>query len=309
MYRIQRKTTIYYSIMNDVNWDGFRYFMAAAEAGSLSAAAKQLNSNQPTVGRHIDALESSLEIKLFQRSVKGLSLTQEGQYIFEQSQHIQNSVLKIQRTALSDKEKVSGTVRLSMPEGLGLEVFTPALNNFYQQYPHIKLILNVSSSTANLTQGEADIAVRLFRPEEANLVVKKLGEMRMGIFASTQYRHNYGLPENKKDLFQHRVVTYGERLSMLPENQWMLKHSDKSLCVLSSDSTIARLKATISGAGISVLPEIFKQTNSELLPVLKSILLPAHNIWLVYHKDLRHTGRVRAVVDFISAYLAAALAG
>ena len=294
--------------MNNINWDGFRYFMAAAEAGSLSAAAKQLNSNQPTVGRYIDALESALEVKLFQRSVRGLSLTQEGQHIFEQSQNIQDYVLKIQRAVLSDKEKISGTVRLSMPEGLGLEVFAPVLNDFHQQYPHIKLILNISSSSVNLTQGEADIAVRLFRPEEANLVVKKLGEMKMGIFSSAQYITNYGLPKNKKDLFQHRIVTYGDQLSMLAENQWLLKHSDESLCALSSDSTAARLKATLSGSGISIFPEIFMQTNPELLPLLKSVSIPAHHIWLVYHKDLRHIGRIRAVVDFVSHYLSNALA-
>jgi len=294
--------------MNNINWDGFRYFMAAAEAGSLSAAAKQLNSNQPTVGRYIDALESALEVKLFQRSVRGLSLTQEGQHIFEQSQNIQDYVLKIQRAVLSDKEKISGTVRLSMPEGLGLEVFAPVLNDFHQQYPHIKLILNISSSSVNLTQGEADIAVRLFRPEEANLVVKKLGEMKMGIFSSAQYSTTYGLPKNKKDLFKHRIVTYGDQLSMLAENQWLLKHSDESLCALSSDSTAARLKATLSGSGISIFPEIFMQTNPELLPLLKSVSIPAHHIWLVYHKDLRHIGRIRAVVDFVSHYLSNALA-
>jgi DNA-binding transcriptional LysR family regulator len=289
--------------MNNVDWDGFRYFLAAAEAGSLSAAAKQLSSNQPTVGRHIDALEASLETRLFQRSVKGLNLTQEGQYIFEQSQLILESVLKIQRAISGDKESVSGTVRLSIPEGLGLEVFAAALNDLYKQYPKIKLVLNVTSNAVNLTQGEADIAIRLFRPEEANLVVKKLGEMKMGLFASKQYSLDRGLPENELDLFNHRTITYGDQLSILAENQWLLKHSDDSLCTLSSDSTAARLKATVSGAGISILPQIFKLTNPQLVPLLKYAPLPEHTAWLVYHKDLRHVGRIRAVVDFVSRHL------
>ena len=173
--------------MNSMNWDGFRYFVAAAETGSLTAAAKQLDSNQSMVGRQIDALESALGITLFQRSVKGLMLTEEGAFILEQSLLMQAQVTKIQRTVQGDVEEISGTVRLALPEGLCLEVLTPSLPQFYTAYPNINLILNVSSNTANLTRGEADIAVRLFRPTEANLVAKYLSAMTMGLYASPVY--------------------------------------------------------------------------------------------------------------------------
>ncbi len=189
--------------MNSMNWDGFRYFIAAAEAGSLSAAAIALESNQSTVGRHIDALETALAIKLFQRSVKGLSLTEEGQVIYEQAQHIQNSVVKIQRVIQGGEATASGTVRLSLPEGLGQEILIPALEKFYQQYPQVKLIFNVSPTTANLTQGEADVAVRLFRPEEPDLVVKFLGEMKLGLYASESYKENFGLPGQLRAVVMH----------------------------------------------------------------------------------------------------------
>lgn len=283
-----------------MNWDGYRYFIAAAEAGSISAAAKKLDSNQSTVGRHIDSLESALGIKLFQRSVKGLSLTEEGQAVFEQSQHIQNAIVKIQR-AVQGKEKVaSGTVRLSLPEGLGQEILIPALDSFYKLYPQVKLIFNVSATTANITQGEADVAVRLFRPEEADLVIKYLGEMKMGLYASKSYQKNYGLPGGLKDLRKHKVITYGDHLSVLPENQWLINHSNESLRILRSDSTVTRFKATVSGVGISLQPEVLAQTDSDLIRLFKSAKLPAHKVWLVYHKDVRHMTRVRAVTDFIS---------
>lgn len=289
--------------MNNMNWDGYRYFLAAAEAGSLSAAAKQLRSNQSTVGRHIDVLESELGIKLFKRSVKGLSLTEEGQAIFEKSQDIFNSIVKIQRVIEGGKETVSGTVRLSLPEGLGQEILIPALDTFYQLYPNVKLIFNVSATTANLTQGEADIAVRLFRPEEADLVIKYLGEMKMGLYASEKYKNNHGVPNRLKDLRKHKVITYGDHLSILPENQWLLNHSDESLRILSSDSTVTRFKATISGVGISLQPEVLAQTDSNLIRLFKAAKLPAHKVWLVYHHDLRNISRIRAVVDFISSCL------
>ena len=289
--------------MNRINWDGLRYFVTAADAGSLSAAAIQLGSNQPTVGRHIDALELELGIKLFQRSVRGLSLTQEGQYIYEQSKHIHNSVLKIQRSIQRDKDTVSGTVTLSVPEGIGQEILIPALPDFYHKYPNIDLIINVSASTANLTLGEAEIAVRLFRPEETNLVVKHLGEMKLGLYASAMYEEKHTLPITINDLYNHRIIVYGNQLNNLPENQWLLKHTDKSLRVFSSDSTISRLKATRAGIGISIQPLIIAQNKPDLLPILQRTEVPSHNAWLAYHKDFRQVSRIRAVIDFVSNLL------
>lgn len=289
--------------MNNTNWDCYRYFIAAAESGSLTGAAKKLGSNQPTVGRQIDALESALGIKLFQRSVKGLILTEEGAFVLEQSQLLQSVVDKIQRNHQGNNEDISGTVRLALPEGLCVEVLTPVLPDFYATYPKINLILNVSSNTTNLTRGEADIAVRLFRPKESNIVAKYLGRMTLGLFASAEYLKAYGVPEKTSELKQHRIITYGDQLSALTENQWLLKYSDSTSGILSSDNTIARLKATVAGVGISVQPKLFSRMNPELVPVLEKSKLPDHEVWLAYHNDLRHLARIRAVVGFLSEEL------
>ena len=293
--------------MNSINWDGFRYFVAAAETGSLSAAAKLLDSNQPTVGRHVDALEAALGIKLFQRHAKGLTLTQEGAYILEQSLSMRSLVVKAKRAVQEGGEEIGGTVRVAIPEGLCMEVMLPALPEFYKQYPQINLILNVSPSTANLTSGEADIAIRLFRPDDANLVVRHVGDMEMGLYASNEYCVNHGTPAKIADLKHHRIIAYGDALSALPENQWLTDHATSSRCILRSDSTMARLKATLMGLGISIQPHMFSRTNKDLNPLIKDTVIPGHEIWLVYHNDLRNIGRVRAVVDFVSSKLALAL--
>ena len=289
--------------MHSMNWDGLRYFTAAAEAGSLSAAATLLDSNQSTVGRHIDTLESSLGIKLFQRSVRGLSLTEDGQAIYEQAQYIQDSIVRIQQLAQGAEVDASGTVRLSLPEGLGQEVLIPALDDFYQQYPNVKLVFNVSATTANLKQGEADVTVRLFRPEEPNLETKFLGEMTLGLYASNAYKDNHGLPKQLKEIRKHRVIVYGEHLSILPENQWLLNHSEDALRILSSDSTVTRFKATASGVGLSLQPDVLARTSPNLIRLFKSAQLPSHKVWLVYHEDVRKIPRIRAVVDFLSTCL------
>jgi DNA-binding transcriptional LysR family regulator len=286
--------------MNNLNWDGLRYFIAAAEGGSLTAAAKTVGSNQPTVGRYIDALEAELGSKLFQRSVKGLALTEEGTDLLEHCREIQSLIVRIERTVCGE-EAISGTVRLALPEGLCLEVLVPRLPQFYHDYPDIKLILNVSSNTANLTRGEADIAVRLFRPAETNLVARKLGEMSMGLYASRSYIDTFGHPAQVDELAQHRLITYGDQLATLSENRWLLEHASPASQVLCSDSTAARLKATLAGVGISVQPHLFSRSNPELVPLLESVTLTGHEMWLVYHNDLRQVARVRAVVDFIAA--------
>lgn len=293
----------YYEMMTSLNWDGLRYFAAAADAGSLSAAAVLLDSNQSTVRRHIDALESSLGIKLFERSVKGLSLTEEGHAVYEQTQLVKTSIATIQRGIHASDVKVSGTVRLSLPEGLGQEVLIPILGDFYQQYPNVKLVFNMSATTANLIQGEADVAIRLFRPEESDLAVVHLGEMKLGLYASSMYKKSYGLPKTLKEIRKHHVIVYGDHLSILPENQWLLNHSIDALRVLSSDSTVTRFKATVSGLGLSIQPETLAQTNADLIRLFKSAQLPTHKVWLVYREEMSQMSEIRAVADFLSTRL------
>lgn len=289
--------------MNITNWDGLRFFLAAAQTGSISSAARLLDANQSTVSRHIDSLEKALGEKLFQRSAKGLSFTEKGQAVFEQAQLIQQAIQKIQQPPADDNKSASGTVRLSLPEGLGQEILIPALNDFYQRYPNIKLIFNLSATTANFTQAEADISVRLFCPQEKQLIIKSLGNMKMGLYASKTYQKTHGLPTRLKDLRKHRVITYGEHLSILPENQWLLNHSDESQRILASDSTVTRFKATVAGAGISLQPVAMAQTDSRLIPLFAAAKMPAHEVWLVYPQDIQHVARIKAVVDFISDYL------
>lgn len=289
--------------MNSFDWDGLRFFITAAEAGSLTAAAKSLGTNQPTVGRQIDSLEQQLGLKLFQRSVKGLLLTEEGARLLEQSRAIQAQFVRLER-ALSGDPTISGTVRLALPEGLCLEVLTPRLPEFYAAHPDIRLILNVSANSADLTRGEADMAVRLYRPSEVSLVVKKLGDMPMGLFASKAYLKGCAGPASVSELARHRVIAYGDRLAGLEENHWLLAHSSPELQVLRSDSTSTRLRATLAGVGISVQPKRFSRSNPQLQQVLADVVLPAHEMWLVYHKDLREIERVRALAKFIVVSLA-----
>lgn len=289
-----------HTTLRELDWDHLRFFLVVAETGSFSAAARRMRSNQPTVGRHIDALEATLGVKLFQRHKQGLVLTQEGALIREQAQHMRDGAESIRRLAVDGKREPGGSVRLAIPEGLCNEILIPALDRFYRRHPGIRLILNVSPHAADLTRGEADVAIRLFRPREPDLVVRLLAHMQLGLYASRGYLKAHGRPVSAADLGEHRVIGYGEELAGLKENRWLLGHSRPEHIVLASDSTASRLRATLAGLGISIQPCLVAERNPPLVRLLKTQPLPAHPIWITYHKDLRHTARARAVVEFLS---------
>jgi len=123
--------------------------------------------------------------------------------------------------------------------------------------------------------------------------------MKLALFASSQYIDSFGLPDSVSDLLNHKVIVYGDSLSHLQENQWLLKHSSHENQILSTDSTEVRLQSTIEGAGISILPEIFQQRHKNLIQCFEDVSLPNHDIWLVYHKDLKNSFRMNIVKDFL----------
>lgn len=297
-------TDIHYTNMNNFDWDDLRYFLGVAEHGSLSAAAKWMNSNQPTVGRHIDALESALGMRLFQRTPTGLILTQEGTMLLEQAETVRSGMLNIQRLSGGKPQQPRGSVRLALPEGICHEVVVPALGRFLDACPHIRLTLNVSSRTADLTRGEADIAIRLFRPRQSDLVVRRLGRLEMGLFASPAYLGRHGTPARVADLKTHSIIAYGDELAGQAENRWLLERSSAERIVLRSDSTTTRQRATGTGLGISVQPRFPAGPVDGLVPVLRQSALPGYEIWLAYHRDLRGVYRVRAVIDFLASLFA-----
>jgi DNA-binding transcriptional LysR family regulator len=180
------------------------------------------------------------------------------------------------------------------------EVLIPALARFYRRHSGIRLILKVSPRAADIMRGEADIAIRLFRPREPDLVTRQLAHMDMGLYASRAYLKEHGRPASVARLGEHRIIGYGEELATLQENQWLIGHCRPENVVLESDSTASRLRATESGLGISIQPCLIAEHNPNLVRLLKNQSLPMHQVWIAYHKDLRNTARVRAVLDFVS---------
>lgn len=290
--------------MDSMDWDDIRFFLAAARTGSLAAAARQLGTHQPTVGRRIDGLEKRLGVRLFQRHAQGLTLTDEGQHILLAAESMAEAAATLQRSSGFEDKEIRGSVRIAAPSGLAVHVVAPALPVLHERFPNLDVVLQPSASSADLTHGEADVAVRLYRPTAGELVVRRVGNMGFGLYGSPSYLQQHGSPQSTADLPQHAVIGYGVQLRHLEESLWLESMAKGARYLLRSDDTHARLAAAESGLGLGVLPHVLAQRSPRLLRVLETVDAPPKTIWLVVHRDLRHIARVRAVFDWLDEVFA-----
>ncbi len=285
--------------MNELDWDSLRYFLAAARTGSLTAAGRLLGSNQPTVGRRIDALEVQLGVCVFQRHSGGLTLTEEGRRLLEVATAMETQAANALRCVQTNQEIPSGMVRIAAPEGMGVLLLAPALPRLHQDYPELEIVIEPSSAYADLKRGQADVALRFSRPVEADMVSRQVCEVGFGLYAAQDYLNRNGVPTTVEELRGHHVIAYGEALKEQPENLWLMEKAGGAVCRVRSDNTLARLMALMSGNGIGVMPHLLMHGQPGCVRVLPSQEAPGHMLWLAVHGDLRHVPRVRVVMDFM----------
>lgn len=290
--------------MNIMDWDDIRYFLAAARTGSLAAASRQLGSHQPTVGRRIDSLERRLGVRLFQRHAQGLTLTEEGHRIMQAAEAMGEAAATLQRASNFEGSEIRGSVRIAAPSGLAVHLIAPNLPQFHERFPDLDIVLQPSASSADLTHGEADVAIRLYRPTAEELVVRHAGNMGFGLYGAAAYLQQHGAPENAAALPLHFYIGYGEQLRHLEENRWLEALAGDARFVLCSDDTHTRLAAADAAMGLAVLPHALAQRSSQLQRVLETVEVPSKPIWLVVHRDLRYLARVRAVLDWLAELFA-----
>lgn len=283
-----------------MDWDDLRYFLAVAETGSLSAAARQLGSHQPTVGRRIQTLEEHLGARLFKRHARGFSLNQTGQSVIDAVRAMAESATTVERRVTGRDARLTGRVRISAVDAIATLWLTPVLAKLQALHPGIEIVLTPASHSADLTRLEADIAIRLFRPTDGQLVARRVAALAFGLFAAPAYLEQHGTPEREKDLARHALIDFDDRLSHLPESQWLSRASDGRPPVFRSESTLTRAAAAAAGIGISVLSLYGVAGQLGLLRILPKAKIPKRDIWLVTHADLKQSARMRATLDFLA---------
>ncbi|WDD92813.1 LysR family transcriptional regulator [Burkholderia sp. FERM BP-3421] len=273
-----------------LQWDDIRYFLELARVGSLSAAARKLSVEHSTVARRVEALEQSLEIRLFDRLPKGWSLTPEGETLAMQARRLDDEAQAFSRAAVG-VSSLKGTVRISAPPVLASHLLVPRLAGIRSQWMNIDLEVMGESRDANLARGEADLAIRMSRPTASGLVARCIGQMSYGLYAAYGYANR---PESEWEF-----LGYDEGLSQVPQQRWLNQIAGDRRFVFRSNDLVALLNAARVGLGIAAFPH-FLATNDTAL-----CLLPDHacstvrQLWLVMHPDVKHSPRVRLIADLL----------
>jgi DNA-binding transcriptional LysR family regulator len=284
-----------------LEWDDFRVFLAIARHGSLTAAARALRVTQPTMGRRLEMLEERLGTRLFERTPTGPVLTDLGAAILNNAEQMEQAVLAAERRIAGHDNGLLGAVRLTSVEWFGSHVLASIIASFSTRYPQIAVELLTDVRSYNLAKREADIAIRFARFEQNEVVQRKIGDFAYGLYASTDYLDQYGLPNFDGKGADHAVVTMHEAANHMPEARWLLEElAPKARIALRSSSRDVQARAAESGAGLVVLPRGMGDRMLSLHHLETPSPVPSREVWLGYHQDMRQTPRIRVLVDFLA---------
>ncbi len=287
--------------IGSAEWSDVRVFLAIADAGNLVTAAERLGVSQPTAGRRLAALESALGVSLFVRTGRRMVPTDAGTAILESAQQMQREMMAIERTADGQSRGLAGTVTISATEGTGSKWLIPVLADLRRHYPDITIELRIEGRNVDLVQREADIALRMGRPTQLDLICRKLVTLGFGFYGSKSYLKRFGAVRALEDLngadwirgrFTEREENYLE--------DFLNAHGLDYRVTLTTNSPAAQLEGARQGLGLGLLSHRWATLYPELQRLLPDISVMQMELWLVTHEDLRHSARIRAVADHIA---------
>lgn len=289
--------------MNDSlrDWSDIRLFLAILDHGSLVAAAEHLDLTQPTVGRRLAALEERMGTPLFVRSGRRMQLTDSGAAILDSARRMEREMLAIERIIEVQSKGLCGEVTLSATEGTGTEWLTPVLFDFHQRYPDIIIKMQIESRAVDLVHREADVALRLGRPEQPDLIARRLVTVGFGFYAASKYLQRAAPLTSIDSLADHQLVgldMLGTRIN--PAAVFPTKEKFAGRYTYLTNSPAAQISAVRAGFGVGVLSHRWAATGQGLQRVLPDYTPAELELWLVSHEELRHSARIRAVSDFIA---------
>lgn len=285
------------------DWALYRTLLAVLDEGSLSAAARSLGLTQPTVARHIDALEDALGVDLFVRSQRGLDPTDLAHALRPQAQIMATTAAALLRTGSGTLGSVTGTVRITASDVVGVEHLPPILARLRREHPALVIELTLSDRLDDLLARESDIAVRMTEPTQTALLARRLPSVEIGFHAHRDYLERRGTPYKLTDLAEHDLIGYDRETPVLKAMAERLAPLDRQSFALRSDSNLAQLAAIRAGFGIGLCQLGIARRDPALARVLPTIALPLP-LWIVMHEDLKTSARFRAVFDALVAGLA-----
>lgn len=281
----------------NIGWELYRSFLGVLKEGSLSGAARLLGITQPTVGRHIAALELALGVVLFTRSPTGLLPTAVAHTLRAHAETMERTAAALERAASAQGDEVRGVVRISASEVVGVEVLPPIITQLRRQHPHLRVELILSNRLIDLLQLEADIAVRMVRPSQEQLLARRVGLIEVGLHARDGYLQQHGTPLQMQDLVGHSVIGFDQESAFI--RSLAINGFERSTFAISSDSDLAQLALIRAGAGIGGCQVQLAKQDPRLHRVLPDAFAFKMDTWVTMHEDLRNSPRCRVTFDVL----------
>jgi molybdate transport repressor ModE-like protein len=285
--------------MRNIDWSLLQSFAAVAEHGSLSAAARALGGSQPTMSRHISSLEDMLGVRLFDRTGGGLVLTPTGTALFEEARSMSQAAGRLTLAATGRSEAIAGTIRISA----STNVVPPILGRLREEEPEIAIEIVSSDAVNNLLEREADIAIRMFQPTQAELITRKVGEMPLGMYAARSYIAKRGEPRSPNDLFQHIVIGYDVSTRTIEGFRRAGLDIDRNFFAVRCEDPMVQWELVRAGVGVGFNQADVGDRDPLVQRLLGGQVIHSLPIWLTAHAELRTSRRVRRVYDFLAEEL------
>jgi DNA-binding transcriptional LysR family regulator len=284
-------------VNHDPEWSDFKVILALARGGSVAGAARVLGVDHSTVSRRLAALEETLGTCLVVRGGREFSWTAQGRIALSAAEALESTVADATRAIRSAKLEVAGSVRVTCPSGF-VTTLNRMLPPLLAKHPLLSLELSADNRTVDLARGEADVAIRMFKPSDPGLVCRRTLEVGWGVFASSAYVAESGTPATVEDLSKHRLVLYIEALHRVAGPRWMEEHRGTATSIMRVDNTEVAGQALSSGGGIGVIPCFAASQRPELVRIFPDPVATASG-WLVYHETVRDSARVRTAIDVL----------
>lgn len=290
-----------------MDWDRVRVFHAVAQAGSFTRAAERLGLSQSAISRQIGALEEDLGTPLFHRHARGLVLTEQGEILLQAASEVAKRMASVQAALGESRDAPAGHLRVNATVGIGTVWLVAHLPEFLNRYPEITVSLVISDGDVDLSMREADVAIRVARPTQPDLIQRRLMTVHTHIYGSPAYLERYGEPQTVDDLDRHRLIAYGDDPGVpVASLNWVLTagHEDDDArplrkATLKVNNVFGMLRAAESGLGLASLPDYLGSSSARLQRVLPSLEGPSFTAYFVYPEELKTSKRVSVFRDFL----------
>jgi len=284
-----------------MDWDKLRIFHAVADAGSLTHAGDTLHLSQSAVSRQIRALEESLNTTLFHRHARGLILTEQGELLFDATKSMSKRLDAASARIRDSEEEVFGDLRVTTTIGFGSLWLAPRLSKLYEKYPDLRIDLMLEERVLDLPMREADVAIRMKKPSQADLIRKRLMGVHMGLYASPEYLESSGAIETLEDLQSHRLICQAPTSFQVAAGAQLVQTltSGGLQSMLTVNNYYGVLQAIRHNLGVGVLPDYLTEDFPDLVRVLPELESSEVPVYLAYPEELRHSQRIHAFRDFV----------